>query len=349
MPDSSNTNKKGPTETVDFVIDTNPQANYRFKEPWTSLVVDNVRGFSVQLACAGGSGAIAKTAVAPLERVKILLQVQQMSKLPTSDRYKGVWDALKRIPQREGGIKALYRGNGANVARLVPDVGFKFAVHDQFKLMFSPPDGSPPGVQEKMAAGAATGILRTLMFYPLDFSRTRLTADTTAAGQQRPFSGIVSCLRHAWATEGIRSWYKGLGMSLPGVVVYTSISFSAYDTLKHQLPTDKQSKEQWWYPFAKIGCGAAAGIAAQTASYPLDTLRRRLQVNGAPDTAVQYRGYWHCLQHMRQQGLLRQLFRGWGINCLKTAPGAAVQFLTYDILRLAVTSIDPSSGAVSPL
>eukprot|EP00878_Enallax_costatus_P038305 GHUV01043500.1.p1 GENE.GHUV01043500.1~~GHUV01043500.1.p1 ORF type:complete len:114 (+),score=24.02 GHUV01043500.1:452-793(+) len=53
--------------------------------------------------------------------------------------------------------QALYRGNGANVARLVPDVGFKFAVHDQFKLMFSPPDGSPPGVQEKMAAGAATG------------------------------------------------------------------------------------------------------------------------------------------------------------------------------------------------
>ena len=55
-------------------------------------------------------------------------------------------------------MQALYRGNGANVARLVPDVGFKFAVHDQFKLMFSPPDGSPPGVQEKMAAGAATGV-----------------------------------------------------------------------------------------------------------------------------------------------------------------------------------------------
>jgi len=60
-------------------------------------------------------------------------------------------------------------------------------------------------------------------------------------------------------------------------------------SLQHQLPSDKQSKEQWWYPFAKIGCGAAAGIAAQTASYPLDTLRRRLQVNGAPGTSVRYR------------------------------------------------------------
>jgi hypothetical protein len=65
--------------------------------------------------------------------------------------------------------QALYRGNGANVARLIPDVAFKFAVHDQFKMMFAPQDGSPPGVQEKMAAGAATGVLastgvgRTLM------------------------------------------------------------------------------------------------------------------------------------------------------------------------------------------
>lgn len=70
------------------------------------------------------------------------------------------------------------------------------------------------------------------MFYPLDFCRTRLTADTTPAGQQRPFTGIASCLRQAWAQEGLRSWYKGMGLSLPGVVVYTSISFTAYDTLK---------------------------------------------------------------------------------------------------------------------
>jgi hypothetical protein len=53
--------------------------------------------------------------------------------------------------------QALYRGNGANVLRLIPEVGFKFAVHDQFRVMFSPPDGSPLGVAEKVAAGAATG------------------------------------------------------------------------------------------------------------------------------------------------------------------------------------------------
>ncbi|KAF8055733.1 cation/proton exchanger 4 [Scenedesmus sp. PABB004] len=333
-------------QAAEFTIDTAPHS-YRMREPWTALALDNLRGFSVQLACAGGSGAIAKTAVAPLERVKILLQVQQMSSVPAGERYKGLVDALRRIPQREGGVRALYRGNGANVARLVPDVGLKFAVHDQFVLMFTPPDGSPLGVSEKVAAGAATGILRTLLFYPLDLSRTRLTADATPAGGARPYSGIASCLASAWADRGLRGWYQGLGMSLPGVAVYMGISFSAYDALKQQLPGGKESKEAWWYPFAKIGAGAGAGIAAQTASYPLDTLRRRMQVNGAPGTATRYRGYLHCLRHMAasERGLLRELWRGWGVNCLKTAPGAAVQFVAYDLLRLGVTSLDPSSGA----
>jgi len=39
----------------------------------------------------------------------------------------------------------------------VPDIGFKFVVHDQFKVMFTPADGSPLGVLERLAAGAATG------------------------------------------------------------------------------------------------------------------------------------------------------------------------------------------------
>lgn len=70
------------------------------------------------------------------------------------------------------------------------------------------------------------------MFYPLEFCRTRITADTTPAGQPRANAGIVHCLRTAWAQEGILSWYKGLGLSLPGVVMYTSTSLLMYDEYK---------------------------------------------------------------------------------------------------------------------
>ncbi|KIY98530.1 substrate carrier [Monoraphidium neglectum] len=156
-----------------------------------------------------------------------------------------------------------------------------------------------------------------------------------------------------------------MSLSLPGVVVYTSVSFTAYDYFKHNLPSDKVSKEAWWYPFAKMGCGAAAGVAAQTCSYPLDTLRRRMQLAGAPGTLLAagagpagggaarraratYAGLIGGMAG-EQGGLARALFRGWGINCVKIVPGAAVQFLAYDALRVGVTWLDPTSGAQSPL
>ena len=210
-----------------------------YKEPWTATVWDQLNQFSLQLAVVGGSGALAKTAMAPLERVKvrtsvlclghcqepgtsnspltcgcggqILMQVQAMSSTPPQDKYKGVLDALRRIPQREGWIvrpwtmpcmclclcmrlgvnaplslqpellvpslpecmvslgaimmhggggQALYRGNGANVLRLVPEVGTSFLLNEQLRIMFTPPDGRPIGFEGRLAAGAATGIIK---------------------------------------------------------------------------------------------------------------------------------------------------------------------------------------------
>lgn len=125
-----------------------------------------------------------------------------------------------------------------------------------------------------------------------------------------------------------------------------------------------------------MGCGAAAGIAAQTLSYPLDTIRRRMQMVGAPGMVgspeqaaaaaaasaeaaggggARVRapriGYMALYRMMKREkgGVLRGLFRGWSINCVKIVPGAAVQFLAYDLLRVGVTWVDPTSGAQSPL
>lgn len=124
-----------------------------------------------------------------------------------------------------------------------------------------------------------------------------------------------------------------------------------------------------------MGCGAAAGVAAQTCSYPLDTLRRRMQVAGAALAAHPAAGgggggegsgngggtarrpprvsYASLLRGMANGGgaraLAGALFRGWSVNCVKVVPGAAVQFLAYDALRVGVTWLEPTAGAQSPL
>lgn len=133
------------------------------------------------------------------------------------------------------------------------------------------------------------------------------------------------------------------------MVVSCLTSQCALVLLQSLLPADNHSKDMWWYPFAKMGCGAAAGVTAQTLTYPLDTLRRRMQMNGGPGQAVRYKGYVDCLRKMLQTEGGLSLFRGLGINCVKTVPGAAVHFLAYDLLRLGITMVDPTSGAVSPL
>ncbi|KAG2487872.1 hypothetical protein HYH03_013585 [Edaphochlamys debaryana] len=390
-----------------------------YKEHWTAALADQAQLFSVQLVCSGGSGAVARTVVAPLERIKILRQVQHMAAVEGAVRYRGALDVLRRLPGREGGLQCLWRGNGANVLRLFPDVAFRFAIHDQFRVMFAPMDGSPPGIQEKLAAGAATGILKTALLYPLDLCRTRITADqsidsrpaaaraahpgpaaaaaaatataeaagaaraggggapagpagpttsaaagtgpgaaagpggpggSAAAGPGRTYPTVRSCLVQTLRTEGVRGLYRGALLSCGGVAPYLAISFTMYDELRRRLPSDRESTSSLWYPLVKMGCGAAAAVSAQTVVYPLDTVRRCMQMNGAAGTAVSYQSAWHCAATLvRSHGGIRALYRGCLTNALKTSLGAPVHFIMYDALKSAVQALDPTTGVSSPL
>lgn len=179
-------------------------------------------------------------------------------------------------------MQAYFKGNGANVLRLLPDTAIKFVVHDQFKVMFAPPDGRPLGLTGKLAAGSATGVIKCLASYPLELARTRLAADTAKIGQPRMYRGIAHCLSHTWRHEGTRGLYKGMLASTAAIIPYLAISFTAYDELQSRLPDDRATRSAWWYGLTKLGSGAAAGLLASTAVYPLDTVRRRMQVVHTP-------------------------------------------------------------------
>ena len=175
-------------------------------------------------------------------------------------------------------LQAYYRGNGANVLRLLPDTAIKFGLHDSFKVMFAPPDGRPLGLAGKLAAGSATGIIKCMASYPLELVRTRLAADTAGIGQVRLYRGAAQCMAHTWRHEGMRGLYKGLVASTAAVAPYLAISFTAYDELQSRLTYDRETCEAWWFGLSKLGAGVVAGLLASTAVYPVDTVRRRMQV-----------------------------------------------------------------------
>lgn len=93
--------------------------------------------FLKDFAAGGISAAVSKTAVAPIERVKLLLQVQHISKQISADqRYKGMVDCFVRIP-KEQGFTAFWRGNLANVIRYFPTQALNFAFKDKYKQVSS--------------------------------------------------------------------------------------------------------------------------------------------------------------------------------------------------------------------
>uniref|UniRef100_UPI00398F81E1 ADP/ATP translocase 4-like isoform X4 n=1 Tax=Pristiophorus japonicus TaxID=55135 RepID=UPI00398F81E1 len=207
----------------------------------------DVTSFVKDLLAGGIAAAISKTAVAPIERVKLLLQVQASSKqIRVDQQYKGMVDCIVRIP-KEQGFLSYWRGNLANVIRYFPTQALNFAFKDKYKQLFM------AGVDKEkqfgkwflanLASGGAAGATSLCFVYPLDFARTRLAADIGKGPKERQFTGLADCLVKVAKRDGPRGLYQGFAVSVNGIVVYRASYFGCYDTIKVTL---KQNGDTGW-------------------------------------------------------------------------------------------------------
>jgi len=225
----------------------------------------------------GVSAAVSKTAVAPIERVKLLLQVQYASKhIPEDKRYKGMVDCFQRV-YREQGFISFWRGNMANVIRYFPTQALNFAFKDTYKKYLCPynPRTNPyKFFAGNMASGGAAGATSLMFVYPLDFARTRLAADVGKGDGAREFKGLVDCLTKIMKSDGINGLYRGFGISVVGIIAYRAAYFGMFDTGKVLLFEDIKKANF----FAMWGFAQFVTVTAGIMSYPLDTVRRRLMM-----------------------------------------------------------------------
>ncbi|TSK62584.1 ADP/ATP translocase 1 [Bagarius yarrelli] len=182
------------------------------------------------------AAAASETAVAPLERVKLLLQVQHASKHIVAERqYKGFIDCIVRIP-KEQGVLSYWRGNLANVIRYIPTQALNFTFKDRYKKLFL--EGVDQSTQfwryfaGNLASGGAAGATSLCFVYPLDFARTRLAADIGKTRAQREFTGLSNCFGKIIKTDGPRGLYNGFSASVQGIIIYRAAYFGIYDTAK---------------------------------------------------------------------------------------------------------------------
>eukprot|EP01026_Neomeris_dumetosa_P031639 TRINITY_DN25076_c2_g1_i1.p1 TRINITY_DN25076_c2_g1~~TRINITY_DN25076_c2_g1_i1.p1 ORF type:complete len:350 (-),score=42.48 TRINITY_DN25076_c2_g1_i1:225-1274(-) len=290
--------------------------------------------FAKDLAAGGVSGAISKTIVAPIERVKLLLQTQdsnpriQSGEIP---RYTGIIDCFARV-SKEQGLLSFWRGNLANVIRYFPTQAFNFAFKDTIKGLFprySPKTEFWPFFACNLASGGLAGAGSLFIVYPLDFARTRLAADVGKGGADREFKGLLDCVGKVARKEGVISLYQGFGVSVQGIIVYRGAYFGLFDTAKGVLLKDVQEFGPLVFVY-KFVVAQLVTTAAGIMSYPFDTVRRRLMMQaGRPEAEKMYKGQLDSWYKIAAQEGVPAFFKGAFSNILRGTGGALVLVL-YD-------------------
>jgi len=290
----------------------------------------------------GVSAAVSKTAAAPIERVKLLIQNQdEMIKAGRlSEPYKGIGDCFSRVIKEEGTV-SLWRGNTANVIRYFPTQALNFAFKDYFKRMFNytrAKDGYWKWFAGNLASGGAAGACSLFFVYSLDYARTRLANDNKSAkkGGSRQFNGLIDVYRKTLATDGIQGLYRGFTISCVGIIVYRGLYFGMYDSLKPLLPENMRDSF-----FASFLLGWSITIGAGLASYPIDTIRRRMMMTSGE--ATKYKSSLHAFNEIVKKEGTGSLFKGAGANILRAIAGAGV-LAGYDKLQLIFLGKTYGSG-----
>jgi len=287
----------------------------------------------VDLAAGGLSGAVSKTITAPIEKVKLAIQNQDSNPRIISGemkRYTGMVDCVGRHAS-ELGVSSLWRGNVANCVRYVPTAACNLAFKDAIKGLFHKYDPKTEFAKfcgAQIASGSMAGALTNSIVYPLIYVRTVLGADL---GKVKKYSGMGDCLIKTVKGNGILSLYNGIGASTIGIVVYRGTQFGLQDTIKAFNPYQKD--------FSVIGL-LSKFIVAQVAvsvsgiaSYPFDTIQRRLQIEASKPKETQlYTGMSDCVAKIYAVEGAGGFFKGALANIVR-GTGAAIVLVMYDEIQ----------------
>ncbi|XP_062148584.1 mitochondrial carrier protein CoAc2 isoform X2 [Alnus glutinosa] len=262
-------------------------------------VIEAMPVFAKELVAGGVAGGIAKTVVAPLERVKILFQTRK-----AEFQSIGLFGSFKKIARTEG-VMGFYRGNGASVARIVPYAALHYMTYEQYRrwiILAFPDVGRGPVLD--LVAGSFSGGTAVLFTYPLDLVRTKLAYQVVGSSNLnaqsvltngKVYKGILDCFSKTRNEGGIRGLYRGVG------------------------------------------------LLGQTFTYPLDVVRRQMQVQRhLASNSAEIKGTIETLVMIAEKQGWKQLFSGLSINYLKVVPSVAIGFTVYDMMKsyLSVPSRD---------
>lgn len=307
-----------------------------------------------QHAIAGAvSGLFTRAVCQPLDVLKIRFQLQWeplSSHSPNAGMYTGVIQATSRIFKEEG-VKALWKGHVPAQYLSVVYGSIQFLSYHMLTRMWH--DWMVPvipgdWVTEKspithFTCGCMSGAIATLFSFPFDVVRTRLVAQ----GEPKIYSGMSHAAISMYSKEGIGSFFRGLSPAIIQTAPLIGTQFLFYNffieswnkiiSVSHSSGSEeKNEKHVFTTVIGTLGSGALAGLASKTLVYPLDLVKKRLQIRGFEEArknfgkVVVYKGLFECLVNtVREEGYLG-LFKGFTPSLIKAASVSALHFAFYE-------------------
>ena len=284
-----------------------------------------------KLAYGAFSGAISRTATAPVDRIRIVMQAEGVA---TANL--GSMQVFRQILTNEG-VAAFWRGNCANVIKIVPDSALMYGMNAQLKTRLIA-DADSPTAAELLLAGGLAGTLTSLVVYPLDSARVVL-----ATAPRGTFRGLSDVLRGQFR-QGPGRLYFGASTSVLGNFPFTALQLGAADVIKHLIQRDSEASavthnvqyDTWRTTAELLLSGTLASAAALTLTYPIWLFRVKLQTSGIPGHTA-YNGLADVAQQTWRQGGLRALYRGLAPSMAKVLPANAISYAVFNLLTEAPT------------
>ncbi|KAK9371783.1 mitochondrial carrier domain-containing protein [Lipomyces chichibuensis] len=300
----------------------------------------------------------AKSIIAPLDRVKILFQTSSPEFAKYSGTRLGVWRAAHKI-YSQNGILGLFQGHSATLLRIFPYAAIKFVVYEQVRSVLISRPEQETNVR-RVLSGSLAGVSSVFFTYPLELIRVRLAYETRKdqrasfvrictqiLNEGRPAPSSTSGGRRIRNLRGLHNFYRGFSPTVLGMLPYAGVSFWTHDTIHDifrsqllapyavadgSLSSDRHVPLTVW---AQLTAGGLAGMVSQTASYPLEVVRRRMQVGGTLKEK-KFPGIWTTARVIWFEHGFRGFFVGLTIGYIKVIPMVSCSFFVYERMKIVL-------------
>jgi solute carrier family 25 (adenine nucleotide translocator) protein 4/5/6/31 len=287
------------------------------------------------LLIGGSIGAISKTVMAPVERVKLLMQTQDSNPEVVSGRvtrYSSIGDCFRRV-YKEQGLFAFWRGNLVNCLRYAPQQGSALAFNDLLNNLFPNYNSNTDfwkGFGVKLFSGGLAGAIANTICYPFDFARTRLASDLRKGKGQ--FKGITDCIVTTVRNQGIVGLYTGWTVTVMGAFVYRAGQLGCFKQIQDLNPW--KSDRGVMGSISSFGAVTVARTIVMPFNYPFDTVRRRMMLESEkPRDARVYKGSWDCFKQVLRKEGLRGMYKGMVPELFRGVGGSLV-IVCYDRIKV---------------